>query len=308
MPGVLLIRTRLVVEHCSIVAMSRVVGRGLYVMDQELNELAGVSRFFEERAAFWEDVYDADTLDGAIYRQRLEVAVHWVRELGLPAGSSVLDVGCGAGFLMVPLAQLGFLTVGMDVSMAMLEVARGRVQSLPGVGEGFVALADTASLGFRTGSFDLISALGVIPWIKDPIRALEELGRALTPNGYLLATSDNSWRLAHVLDPRHAPYSEGIRRGIRLCLLKLTARATSPRVRERRYSSQQVDQIFAAAGFEVVKRTHVGYGPFTLVGRRVLSENASIRLNVLLHKPGFARRLLRAGGNHYIVLARPRRA
>lgn len=275
-------------------------------MDEELNDLAGVSLFFEERTGFWEDVYAVDSLDGAIYRQRLEVAVQWVSGLGLPAGSSALDVGCGAGFLMVPLVQLGLRTVGMDVSKAMLEVARNRVQLLPGVKDGLVALADIASLGFRPGSFDLITALGVLPWIEDPIRALKEVRRALTPNGYLVATSDNSRRLAHVLDPRHAPYFEGLRRGIRLSQLKLRARATPPRVRERRYSSKDVDLMLSAAGFDVVQRAYVGYGPFTLMGRRILSEKSSIRLNARLQELGFAGGWLRAGGNHYVVLARSR--
>src|ERR671916_80330 len=58
------------------------------------------------------------------------VAQRSIALMGIRAGDRVLDVGCGAGVLLVPLAELvgrdGHVT-GADHSPALLQTARARV-------------------------------------------------------------------------------------------------------------------------------------------------------------------------------------
>ncbi|MFN2453639.1 MAG: class I SAM-dependent methyltransferase [Pyrinomonadaceae bacterium] len=54
-----------------------------------------------------------------------------VTALGLRSGQTVLDVGCGPGWLSEFLARFGYDVTGIDISPAMIEVARERLQRVP---------------------------------------------------------------------------------------------------------------------------------------------------------------------------------
>lgn len=77
----------------------------------------------------------------------------------VPAGSRVLDAGCGTGRVATRLAELGFDCVGVDVDSSMLTEARRASSTVRWV------LADLADLGeLDLGTFDLVVAAGnVVP-------------------------------------------------------------------------------------------------------------------------------------------------
>ena len=51
--------------------------------------------------------------------------LQWLRDAGIFAGT-VVDLGCGGGHWLARLAEAGYETVGVDVSPAMLRLARSR--------------------------------------------------------------------------------------------------------------------------------------------------------------------------------------
>jgi SAM-dependent methyltransferase/glycosyltransferase involved in cell wall biosynthesis len=51
--------------------------------------------------------------------------------LALPAGSRILDVGCGSGWLSEYFARLGYEVKGIDISPALVEMSRERVARVP---------------------------------------------------------------------------------------------------------------------------------------------------------------------------------
>ena len=51
--------------------------------------------------------------------------------LALPAGSRILDVGCGSGWLSEYFARLGYEVKGIDISPTLIEMSRRRVASVP---------------------------------------------------------------------------------------------------------------------------------------------------------------------------------
>jgi SAM-dependent methyltransferase len=75
----------------------------------------------------------------------------------IPAGSSVLDLGCGPGRIAGPLAALGHPVVGVDDGP-------GMIAALPPGVEGIVADAATARLGRTFGTVLLASHL-----VNDPV-------------------------------------------------------------------------------------------------------------------------------------------
>lgn len=51
-----------------------------------------------------------------------------IQELNLPPGSSILDIGCGAGRHSIELAKAGYSVTGVDISSRMLKEAGERAQ------------------------------------------------------------------------------------------------------------------------------------------------------------------------------------
>jgi SAM-dependent methyltransferase len=49
----------------------------------------------------------------------------------LPAGSRILDVGCGSGWLSEYFARLGYVVKGIDISPDLIQMSRERVSVMP---------------------------------------------------------------------------------------------------------------------------------------------------------------------------------
>lgn len=104
---------------------------------------------------------------------------------GLHKIESHLDVGTGTGRLLELFAKYTQRSVGIDISHAMLSVARANldrsqhrhVQVRPG---------DIYALPFAPGSFDLVTLHQVLHYLEEPARALGEAARVLKPRGRLL--------------------------------------------------------------------------------------------------------------------------
>jgi len=88
------------------------------------------------------------------------------------AGRSVLDVGCGDGYLCGQLGVRGFDTVvGVELAGSRIAYARGRFVSVRWV------QADAVKLPFADRQFDVVTCTEVLEHLVDPERAMSELGR-----------------------------------------------------------------------------------------------------------------------------------
>jgi SAM-dependent methyltransferase len=217
-----------------------------------------------------------------------------------------MDIGCGAGLLAADMASRGLRVVAIDGSEEMLGAARqqARIEGL--AADVAVGLHDVHALGCRSGAASLVTALGVIPWLRSPDVAVAEMARLVAPGGYLLVSSDNSLRLVHLLDPRFNPVVLTV---LSLARRLVTAFRLRPRraddVGERRYRPGYLDQILEGSGLEKVRECSVGFGRFTFRGRPFLSEPSSLalhrRLQQLADRDAW---IFRRVGNHTMVLAR----
>ncbi len=95
-------------------------------------------------------------------------------------GAAVLEVGCGTGALLAYYRAHGYRTTGIDMSSAMLGVARARLGDRPRICRG-----DGARLPYPDGSFDLVLASLVLHEIEPGTRSavLEDMVRVLRPEG-----------------------------------------------------------------------------------------------------------------------------
>lgn len=245
---------------------------------------------FDAEAERWEAYYHDASLDGLIYRRRQETALRWVDSLSLPPGAHVLDAGCGAGELTAALAARGLEVDAVDAAPRM--VARVAERSLPGVR---ATVAGAAQLPFPVESFDVVVALGLLPWVEDPAAVVTELARVLRPGGHAVLTVDNARRLTYALDPRMSSAARALKR-------RVGRRGTT-----RLHSLADPESFHAlldAAGLVREASAGVGFGPFTLMAHRVLPSRAGIALDAHLQARADRGGALGTRAVHYLVLAR----
>jgi ubiquinone/menaquinone biosynthesis C-methylase UbiE len=240
-----------------------------------------------------------------IYRDRQKTALGWIWELDLGPNARVLEVGCGAGLITVALARNGYSVDALDPASSMLQMTRDHAAD-QGVEDRIrIHTADVHALPFQPQTFDLVVAIGVIPWLHSEQVALQEMQRVLKPGGCLLVTADNNARLNGIVDPLSSPLSLPVRWVAKRLLQLLGLWPTNSRFRPKRHYPSEVDRLMGECNFKKLKSCTVGFGPFSLFGKTLLTDSIGIglhrRLERLASRPYFS--LLRWTGSHYLVLA-----
>jgi ArsR family transcriptional regulator len=98
----------------------------------------------------------------------------------------VLDAGSGDGMVASMLAPRCHTITCLDLSPKVLQAARQRLVDLRNV---VFAPGDIHALPFPDGQFDQVLLLNVLPYSKEPARALQEAARVLKPGGALLVST-----------------------------------------------------------------------------------------------------------------------
>lgn len=93
----------------------------------------------------------------------------------------ILDVGTGAGFLSLSLAELGHEVVGIDLSEGMIAFARKMADEIELDLD--LEIGDAESLDFDDESFDVVVSRWVLWTLPDPEKAISEWMRVLKPGG-----------------------------------------------------------------------------------------------------------------------------
>jgi SAM-dependent methyltransferase len=99
--------------------------------------------------------------------------------------SHALDVACGTGVFTRPLArQTGGFVVGIDMSWPMLTHAQQLMKN-EGMRNILYVRATAFGLPFVDAAFPYVNCCGALHLFSRPDAALREIGRVLTPGGYL---------------------------------------------------------------------------------------------------------------------------
>src|SRR5215469_10254389 len=151
--------------------------------------------YFRSVAENWERLYEDKHLTARIYQERKDMTLDWIEGFSLPDSARVLDLGCGAGYTAVALARRGYRVHAVDSEQTMLDIASRHAQAA-GVSVS-LAIGDAHELQFEDDTFDVVVALGLIPWLHSPQEVLRELRRVIRAGGFLVISSDNCRRLTY---------------------------------------------------------------------------------------------------------------
>jgi SAM-dependent methyltransferase len=157
--------------------------------------------------------YDAD------FRDYLD-DLPFLREMGRRADGPILEPMCGTGRLLLPLAEAGFSLTGLDLSPAMLEIARANLEKAELLDRVTLLQGDLRDAPLPASSFALafiaVNSFMHLETVADQLAALTNLRRALARRGLIvidlfnpdpleLAREDNRLSLdrEYMLDGRH---------------------------------------------------------------------------------------------------------
>jgi SAM-dependent methyltransferase len=171
----------------------------------------------------------------------------------LPPGRTlrVLDAGCQAGRLSIPLAADGHRLTGVDVDARWLDAAR-RHAAAAGLDIEF-ELGELSAVAARLppASFEAVLCTEVLYTIREPAAALSALARLLPPEGLLFA----SHRTRHYMLATLARYR-------RLDDMLVVARAEEGEIFGGQYynwyDQPSLERIYATAGLRIVECRGIG--------------------------------------------------
>jgi len=148
----------------------------------------------------WEFFFDHHAphyLDNIFTKNTLEEVEFIIEELMLPAGSHILDIGCGTGRHCIELARRGYKMTGVDISIGMLNEARRGAARMGAK----IDLIHTDVVEFKAEKeFDAAiclceGAFGLLGSEDDPhqhdLDILRNINKALRPDGMLILTALN---------------------------------------------------------------------------------------------------------------------
>lgn len=207
-------------------------------------------------------LYDIDNPEPAGTHLYLELTA------GLPAGTRVLDLGCGTGRLAVAFARRGFVVTGIDPAAASLDFARARPDG--DRVRWIEADARTLAIGER---FDLITMTGnafqALTGPDDPAALIATLQRHLAPGGRFVFETRNppveEWRLwtfeathrvirhpemgeIEIWDEAEATDDPAIVRVATIHVFRATGRRLVSRFLLRFTPKAEIERLLAAAG------------------------------------------------------------
>lgn len=108
---------------------------------------------------------------------------------------SILDVGCGGGFLSNELARQGYEVTGVDISPESLKVA----QAHDVTGTVKYEVADAFKLPYEDQSFDAVTAMDFLEHVEHPDLVIKEFSRVLKPGGLFFFHTFNRNPFAYLI-------------------------------------------------------------------------------------------------------------
>lgn len=131
--------------------------------------------------SYWRDPHFADLVMGETVRIFLE----WLGKYSTP-GASILDVGCGPGYVSLELARAGYHVTGIDVAESAIQIARETLAANP-YKDTFGSL-EYHAIPFEqaSGKYDVALFSGSLHHFDDPGWVVSRAAAMSNPGGLII--------------------------------------------------------------------------------------------------------------------------
>lgn len=150
-----------------------------------------VKRYFDSVAPSYAQRYTEVDHGYPTIKLRSEQSLEWFHRRLKPKDSSILDIGCGTGWMLELLAKSGYRAHGIDISTGMVEAARQRLARAGKAGtRATVAVADLShwkSDRLHDGAL----ALGVFEYLHEDSGLMKTASASLRPGGHFVVECRN---------------------------------------------------------------------------------------------------------------------
>ena len=137
-----------------------------------LSKVSLTTNVFDEMGEIWVEIAD---------KNQTELQVAFLKSQLKPDGY-ILDLGCGSGRHLIPMAAAGYGIIGLDGSLRLLRIAKKRN------GDVELVRGDVRFLPFREEAFkaaiSMDTSFGYLPSEKDDVQSLREVCRVMGKTGF----------------------------------------------------------------------------------------------------------------------------
>ena len=137
-------------------------------------------KFWDKRA---ERYSERPVADEATYQKKLEITREY-----LNPESQVLELGCGTGSTAISHAPYAKHVVATDISLEMIEIARGRARE-NNVDNVTFERSSVDEFAAASESFDVVLGLNLLHLLEDKDAAIEKIYKMLRPGGVFVSST-----------------------------------------------------------------------------------------------------------------------
>ncbi len=152
------------------------------ISDEDPNRLVYETFYTEEHLRI-------DRLRSAYDREMVAIRFAYLNQLA--PDRDLVDLGCGSGAYLIPIASIARNAWGVDFSGPLLRAAERYARQRSVVPR--LVTADIRSLPLRSASFDVAYSIAALYYVQGVERAIAEMARIVRPRGRLLLELGNFW-------------------------------------------------------------------------------------------------------------------
>jgi len=204
-------------------------------------------KYFNDKSVEYRKEYDRVTAEGYSFRVRREKVLAMV-----PPHTKVVDIASGPGVMIPGLREKHCDITVTDAAPEMIARTKEEYGEAPDVK---AVVGDAYALPFESGVYDVAIAMGLIEYLDDEAKYLNETNRILKPGGMAIITFPN----------RPAPF-RAIGRLVLAIARALGKKPTPGNVTHREYTAKGASDLMAQHGFKTEEVVYYNFKviPFPL--------------------------------------------